>query len=186
MLERRDLRLVESVGRVGSLTRAARELHLTPSALSHQLADLERRVGLPLFARAGKQMIPTPAGERLRERAADLLAGLSRALDDARAAGEKRREVVRLSTECYTCYHWLPAVLREFERAFPQGDVRIVADATRRPLPALLAGKLDLAVISTPVRDRRLVSTRLFEDEMVAVTAPDHPWARHQWIDATE
>ena len=64
-LEIRHLRLVREVSLAGSLTRAGAVLHLTQSALSHQLRDIESRLDTPLFLRVGKRMILTPAGERL-------------------------------------------------------------------------------------------------------------------------
>src|SRR5690349_901398 len=112
-LEVRHLRLVAAVADTGSVTRAARRLHLTQSALSHQLRDVETRLGTALFARTARRMVPTPAGERLlatARRVLDELAGAERDLGAAAAdAG-----VARVATQCYTCYHWLPGVLREF------------------------------------------------------------------------
>jgi LysR family transcriptional regulator for metE and metH len=185
-LEVRDLRLVHAVAEHGSLTRAGLVLHLTQSALSHQLADLEARVGAPLFSRLGKRMVPTPAGERLREHAQTILAALTRAEEDMGATAREREVILRLATECYTCYHWLPRVLREYERDFPRVETRIVAEATRRPVAALLKGMLDVAVVSSPVRDRRIVTTPLFRDELMAVTAPGHPWAERAFVTAAD
>src|SRR5256885_14990025 len=64
-LEARPLQLVAAVADVGSLTRAGDRLHLTQSALSHQLRDIESRLGAALFLRVGKRLVLTPAGERL-------------------------------------------------------------------------------------------------------------------------
>ena len=63
-LELRDIRLVQAVAEQGSLTRAGNVLFLTQSALSRQLADLERRLGVALFQRSGRRMVPTPAADR--------------------------------------------------------------------------------------------------------------------------
>ncbi|HJU89489.1 MAG TPA: LysR family transcriptional regulator [Gemmatimonadaceae bacterium] len=185
-LETKDLRLVAAVAEHGGLTRAGAVLYLTQSALSHQLADLERRLGTPLFTRQGKRMVPTPAGERLVEAARELLSSLGRAERDVRDTAARRDGLLRLSTECYTCYHWLPGVIREYQRSFARVELRIVAEATRRPVPALLRGQLDLAIMSTPVRDRRLESTPLFRDEMVAVVPPGHPWTKKRFVSAND
>src|SRR5881394_3907196 len=97
-LEIRHLRLVAAVADVGSLTRAGDRLHLTQSALSHQLRDIEARLGTTLFRRAGKRLVLTPAGERLLASARDVLDRLKRTEDDIRQLGQERGGVIRLST----------------------------------------------------------------------------------------
>src|SRR6195256_6998674 len=153
-LEIRPLRLVAAVAEVGSLTRAGEQLHLTQSALSHQLRDIESRLGTALFLRVGKRLVLTPAGERLLASARDVLERLTQTEPDIREMGRDRAGILRITTECYTCYHWLPPLLLRYRRTFPRVEVRIDVEATRRPLEMLLAGKIDLALMSTPVRDR--------------------------------
>ncbi len=177
-LEVRHLRLVTTVAAVGSLTRAGDQLHLTQSALSHQLRDIESRLGTPLFHRAGKRLVLTPAGERLLASATDVLERLERAEHDIREMGRDRAGSLRITTECYTCYHWLPPLLLRFRRTFPKVEVRIDVEATHRPVEMILAGKVDLGLMSTPVRDRRLASRRVFDDELVVIAATHHRFAR--------
>jgi LysR family transcriptional regulator for metE and metH len=176
-LEVRHLRLVREVSAAGSLTRAGGTLHLTQSALSHQLRDIEARLGTPLFLRVGKRMVLTPAGERLLRSADDVLGAIERTEEAIRRLGGAKRGLLRLTTECYTCYHWLPALLKKYRRAHPQVDVRIDATATTDPLAALIEGRLDVAIVSEPVRDRRIVARPLFEDEMVVIVEPGHALA---------
>src|SRR5215218_5510913 len=107
-LEVRHLRLVASVAEVGSLTRAGDRLHLTQSALSHQLRDIEERLGATLFHRHGKRLVLTAAGEHLLQSARDVLGRLREAEDTIRALGKEPGGVLRITTECTTCYHWLP------------------------------------------------------------------------------
>src|SRR5437870_5218543 len=76
-LEVKHLRLVQAIGAEQSVTRAAGRLHLSQSAVSHQLLDLERDLGTRLFDRIGKRMIPTPAGLRMLGSADRLLGALS-------------------------------------------------------------------------------------------------------------
>ena len=87
-----------------------------------------------------------------------------------------------MATECYTCYHWLPALLAEFEERAPGIEVRVEVDATARPLPRLLAGTLDLALATSPARDRRLASTPLFRDEMLVIVSRAHRLARAKYV----
>jgi LysR family transcriptional regulator for metE and metH len=183
-LDVRDIRLVQAVSEQGSLTRAGNVLFLTQSALSRQLAHLERRLGVVLFQRSGRNMVPTPAAERLLEAGREILGALARAEEEARGTAGEAQMVLRFATECYTCYHWLPAVLVEFQRQYPKVEARIVASATRRPVPALLKGRLDLAVVSTPLRDRRVEVTPLFRDELVAVVPPGHRWVGRSHVTA--
>ena len=181
-LEIRHLKLVQAVTASGSLTRAGAELHLSQSALSHQLRDIERRLGTPLFLRVGKRMVLTPAGEQLLRSADDVLATIERTEDAIRRLGGDSGGVLRISTECYTCYHWLPSLLKQYQRAHPRVEVQVEAEATQHPLPYLLDGRLDLAIVSDPVRDRRLVARRIFDDEMVVIAAPRHPFAAQPFV----
>src|SRR5437660_11620703 len=97
-LEVRHLQLVAAVAEVGSLTRAGDILHLTQSALSHQLRDIETRLGAALFLRVGKRLVLTPAGERLLTSATDVLGRLESAERDIREMGRDRAGSLRITT----------------------------------------------------------------------------------------
>jgi LysR family transcriptional regulator for metE and metH len=185
-LEVRHLKLIETVAKEGGLTKAAHRLHVTQSALSHQLRDLEDKLGALLFLRINKKMLLTQAGERLLSAAPSVLDELRRAEDDIRQIALDRDGILRISTECYTCYHWLPAVLKPFNKEFPRVEVRIVAEATRRPIEALLDGKLDIAITSSAIRNQKLTFKPLFRDEIVAIVSPDHPFASRSYIHARD
>ncbi len=185
-LELRHLRLVAAVADCGSLTRAGAVLHLTQSALSHQLLDIEDRLGARLFHRLGRRMIPTPAGDRLLASARSVLTELGAAEDAIRAGLQPPSVPLRITTECYTVYHWLPAVLKTLRERHPNVELRIDAEATKNPLTSLLAGNLDFAIMSTPVRNRHLVSYDLFEDELMLLVASTHPLANQPAVRLTD
>ena len=98
-LEIRHLKLVRAVTSAGSLTGAGAVLNLTQSALSHQLRDIESRLGTPLFLRVGKRMMLTPAGERLLRSADEVLDAIERTEDSIRQLSGADRGLLRLSTE---------------------------------------------------------------------------------------
>ena len=185
-LEVRHLSLVNEIASTGSVTRAAERLHLTQSALSHQLRDIESRLGIQMFLRLGKRMVLTPPGERVLAAAQRVLAEIGRAEEDLKLMTQNGKGVLRLCTQCNTGYHWLPPLLQSFHRKFPGVDVQIMVNATDRPIDALLEGQIDLAVVTSEIEDKRLVTSPLFEDELVAVVPPTHPFAKRAWIDATD
>jgi LysR family transcriptional regulator for metE and metH len=186
ILEIRHLRLVEAVDEEGSLTKAGLRLHLTQSALSHQLLELEGRLRVSLFHRLGKRMVPTTAGLRLIEAAHQTMPHLRSAEEDLHRLATGRYSLLRLSTECYTCYHWLPGVLAPFNQRFPSVEVRIVAEATNRPIEALLAGKIDLAITHIDAEHERLQYFPLFKDELVVVLPPGHRLSERPYMSAED
>ncbi len=186
MFETRHLKLIVAVSEEKSVTKAGERLHLTQSALSHQLRDIEERLGIPLFNRINKRMVLTQAGERLLQSAHQVLDELKRVEDDIAQIASGDHGTLRISTECYTCYHWLPEMLKEFNRKYPKVEVKIVLEATRHPIQALLDGKLDFAVVSSAERDKRLIYKPLFQDEVVVIMAPGHPLAGLPYISAKD
>ena len=182
-LEIRHLKLVAAIAETGSMTRAGNCLHLTQSALSHQLRDAEEQLGVPLFERKSRQMTLTPAGERLLQSARAVIAELDGAQKEIQRHGAVSQGLIRLSTECYTVYHWLPARLKLFQQKFPLVEFQLVVEATDNPFEALLGGKLDLAIACTRIRNRKIRYTPLFEDEVVVIVPPGHRMAGKKHVE---
>jgi len=180
-LDTKHLRLLHAIVDEGGVSAAARKLHLTQPALSHQLRIAEDELGTRLFDRINKKMVPTPAGRRLLDRSRPILHELDAAEEELRSSPGPHA-TLRISTECYTCYHWLPARLQLFQDAFPQAEVQIVIEATHHPLPALLEGRLDLAIVANPPKPRGLDLHPLFDDELVVILHPDHPLAAAKFV----
>jgi len=181
-LEIRHLRLVAEIADAGSMTKAAERLHLTQSALSHQLRDIEGRFDTAFFTRVGRRMVLSAAGRRVLETARRVIADVARAEEDIRRLAGHADGSIRICTQCYTGYHWLGALLPSFQRKHPRVSVHIAADATGRPVEALLEGRIDVAILIDPPPDKRLRVRPLFMDEMVAIVAPGHPLAKRRWI----
>ena len=172
MLELRHYQLVVAAAEEGTLVAAGRRLHLTPSALSHQLRQAEELLGTTLFQRRHRRLLLTAAGERFLDSARKVLAEIDRA--EAGARRGEGEQLIRLSTGCYTVYGWLGRALVRFADTHPDVEVRVVLEATQRPLEALLDGSLDLALTSTEPSHPRLVDIPLFRDELVLVVPVGH------------
>src|SRR5687768_10453206 len=168
-LEIRHLQLVQAITEEGTVTAAAERLNVTQSGLSHQLREVEDRLGTPLFLRVNRRLALAPAGERLLESAKRVLEDLRRAEEDIDRLAAYQDGVIRVSTSCYTCYTWLPPLLAPFHERFPSVDVEIVPEAGKRAIEALLDRTIDFALVHEVRRDPRLRLVPLFEDEMVVI-----------------
>jgi len=173
-LEVRHLRLVRAIGAEGSVTRAAGKLHLSQSAVSHQLLDLERDLATKLFDRVGKRMVATAAGTKLIAAADRLLCELAELERDVIASASIRQSL-RVTASCFTAYGWLPTALTRFGETHPHLDLDIVIEATRRPLPALVADEVDVALVTEPPRDKTYQWAQIVDSELVAVAHVKHP-----------
>lgn len=185
-LEVRHLRLVVAIVEEGGLTRAGERLNLTQSALSHQLRQIEESLGIPLFTRASKRLMLTDAGEELVQRARSILADIADLESDLRERASGHRGKLRIATHCYTCYEWLPPLLKRFYGSHPNVDVEIVADATADPLDALRKGQIDLAIVSSSADESGLQSFDLFCDEMLLLVPPSHRLAKKSHVTARD
>ena len=177
-IEIRHFRLVVAIVETGTLARAARRLNLTPSALSHQLREIESRLRTPLFHREARRMVPTDAGSALLSVAQRVLADVDR-METTLGLGEQGAAAgtLRITTQCHTCYHWLPRLVADFAREWPDVTISIVAEATRSPHEAVRDGQVDVAIVYDHVETDALQYTHLFDDEIVAIVAPGHELA---------
>jgi LysR family transcriptional regulator for metE and metH len=185
-LEVRHLQVIEAVQRLGTVTRAASSLHLTQPAVSHALREIERRLGVSVVVANGRGIKTTATGDRLAARAREILGTLADAEEEARALSGDETSRLRITTECYTCYHWLPKALAELRRRLPRLQLELVTDATRRPREALRAREVDVALVCQLVEHPEIEYVPLFNDEMVALVAPEHPLASRAFVTAED
>ena len=186
MLEIRHLRLIRAIAEEGGPTRAAARLHLTQSAVSHQLGELEGRLGVTLFERVRRQLVLTPAGTRLLDASRRLLADLDKVERDLHRKDEGVPVPLRLCVETFTSYHWLPRLASGLGRDHPMVDLHVVLEARREPVAALLRGQIDLAITSSPVRDRDLVVMPFARDEWTVIVHPKHVLVRKKFVTPDE
>lgn len=183
-LKMNHLRLVQTLAEDGTLTSAGKRLHLSQSALSHQLSGLESNLGAPLFARVRKRMVLTHLGERVLKSAGVILDELDRLQHDTKLMVEGKSGILRLAATSHACFQWLPAVLGAFKQKHPGVSVEINSAATSDPAGHLLSGAIDLAIENIKVSAPQIRYEKLFDDEMFALVHKDHPWAGRTYVSA--
>ncbi len=176
-------RLVDTINKEGTITKAAESLHLTQSALSHQLKELEREMGVKVFHRQGKRLILSEQGDRFLQSAKKILAEIKSLEEDVSNFKSGQTGKLNISMQSYTSYHWLPAIVKDFKTHWPDVNVQIVAEATQRPLEYLLRGDIDLGIVRTQMVNTLIQYEKIFEDQLVAVMSADHPLAKKEHID---
>jgi len=186
MLTMKDLDLVRSVADSGSLTAAAKQMHVTQSAASQRLANLHARLNMKLFDRRDGIMQPTTAGRRVLAAANVIVDELRSALVDIKELAEHQDGQLRIATQCYTCYRWLPFVIRAMREDHPLLSVDVVPEATDNIYDAVRDRQLDVGIVSNAIADSDCSEYELFSDELFAVMHTDHELATEKYIAATQ
>ncbi|MDB5008972.1 MAG: hypothetical protein JWP45_3365 [Mucilaginibacter sp.] len=179
-------RLIDTISKEGTLTKAAKTLRLTQSALSHQLKELERELDVEIFTRQGKRLHLAEQGYRFLRSSEKILAEIKSLEEDINNYKNGKTGKLSISMQCYTAYHWLPGVIKYYKRRWPDINIQILSDATRRPLEYLMNGDLDIGIIRTQMVNTKIRYEPIFEDRLVAVICKDHPLAKKDVIAITD
>jgi LysR family transcriptional regulator for metE and metH len=179
-------RLIDTISKEGTLTKAAATLHLTQSALSHQLKELERELGIDVFNRNGKKLHLSEQGYRFLRSAEKILAEIKSLEEDINNYKHGKTGKLSISMQCYTAYHWLPGIIKYYKSRWPDINIQILSDATRRPLEYLMNGDLDIGIIRTQMVNTKIRYEPIFEDQLVAIISKDHPLAQKSVIEIAD
>ena len=185
-IELRHLRTLVALRDTGSLVEAADRVFLTQSALSHQLKDLETRLGSPLFIRKTRPVRFTTAGRRLLKLADEVLPRVHSAEQDVDrlAGGESGR--IYMAIECHSCFEWLLPAINEYREHWPDVELDIASGFHFAPLPALARGDLDLVITADPVEELGLTYMPLFSYEAQLAIARDHDLVDRPWVEPAD
>jgi len=179
-------RLIDTISKEGTLTKAATTLHLTQSALSHQLKELEKELGIDVFNRKGKKLFLSEQGYRFLRSAEKILAEIKSLEEDINNYKQGKTSKLTISMQCYTAYHWLPGIIKYYKSRWPDINIQILSDATRRPLEYLMNGDLDIGIIRTQMVNTKIRYEPIFEDKLVAVISKDHHLAQKEVIEVAD
>ncbi|MEV0194962.1 LysR family transcriptional regulator [Nonomuraea sp. NPDC050691] len=184
-MELQQMRYVVAVAETRNFTRAAEQCLVVQSALSHQIARLERELGAKLFDRTSRRVRLTPAGEAFLPAARQALDAAERARAEvAAAAGEIRGRLAVGAIPTVAAVD-LPAALKQFHLRHRQVRISLRSGSSEDLVEGVRQGALDAAFLGLPlgVRPKGVRGRELARGDLVAVVAPDHPLADEERVD---
>jgi len=186
MIELRHLKTLSALRDSGSLVEAAERIHLTQSALSHQIKDLEDRLNCSLFIRKTKPISFTAAGRRILTLADQVLPMVKNTEREIvrLACGEAGR--LNISIDCHSCFDWLMPTIDCFRKNWPEIEMDLANSFTFAPIPALAKGDIDLVITSDPIARTGISYTPLFSYESLIAVGKSQPLASKKFISAKD
>ncbi|MEU6184752.1 LysR substrate-binding domain-containing protein [Nocardia sp. NPDC047038] len=184
-MELQQMRYVIAVAETNSFTRAAERCLVVQSALSHQIARLERELGARLFERTSRRVRLTPAGAAFLPAARQCLDAAERAAAEVAAAVGEVRGRLAVGLIPTVAAVDIPEALRDFRRRHPHVRISLRVGASEELVEKVEQGAIDVAFLGLPTtaRPRGVVAHELARDRHVAVVALDHPLAGERSID---
>lgn len=176
----RDLRYLIALADLRHFGRAAESCHVSQPTLSTQVRKLEDELGVILFERAPRQVMLTPAGQDIVERARRVLAEVEQMRETARRTADPEAGSVRLGLFPTLCPYLLPHVVPGIRQRFPRLELLLVEEKTELLLNMLRDGRLDAAVLALPLHEDGLEVEFLFEEPFVLALPGKHPLASHR------
>lgn len=185
-IEFRHLRTIKAIHETGGLAKAADQLNVTQSALSHQVKGLEDQAGVELFVRRSKPLKLSAAGMRLLRLADQVLPQIEATLAEFTGLRDGKSGRMHIAIECHACFEWLFPVLEKFRQDWMDVDVDIRPGLAFDALPALMKEEVDLVVSSDPEEIAGVEFIELFDYAPVFVASKDHPLAQKGYIEAKD
>lgn len=179
------MRYVLAVAETNSFTRAAERCLVVQSALSHQVARLEKELGARLFERTSRRVRLTPAGEAFLPLARQCLDAAERAAAEVAATVGEVRGRLAVGLIPSVAAVDIPGALRDFHRQYPDVRISLRVGASEELAEQVRDGALDLAFLGLPTtaRPEGVEARELARDRLVAVVAPDHPLVKGPAVD---
>ena len=186
ILELRHLRTLAALHETGSVSRAAKRVHLTQSALSHQITALQTHYGLSIVQRRGQTVELTDAGKHLVSLAGKVLEDIQATERSLATMSQQATGSLRIALECHTCFDWLMPLMDAFRQHWPEVELDLVSGFHSDPVKLLEEGGADVVIGSEHKRRRGIIHHPLFSFEILAVLAPEHPLRTKRILNARD
>ncbi len=168
-MELKYFKLIKTIVEEGSIANATERLFLTQSALSHQLRDLEGRLGFKVFNRTRNKWELTQEGTELYKLANKLFSAMDEGFSAIKHIKEGSKGSIKLSAECQSFFHGIPKFVQKMGMLYPEITIDFALGATHQTISQVLSNEIDLAIVTSKPTSEDLESIKVFEDEIFAV-----------------
>ncbi|MFN7928309.1 MAG: LysR family transcriptional regulator [Blastocatellia bacterium] len=179
-----QLKVFHSAVQAGGFTHASRQLHLSQSTISQHIKQLEDELGCPLFMRVGKQVIPTQAGQLLREHCERIFQDVKNAEMSIQELTGLSKGKVRFGSGATTLIYQLPHVLEAYQTRYPDVELIVVSEISEVIRREVAAHRLDLGLVMLPVEETNLQAEPLCAEELQIALPARHPLAQKRVLRA--
>ena len=186
MIELRHLKTLTALREHGSLVAAAGDLCLTPSAISHQLKELDQWFGVEIVNRRNRPVSFSNVGLRLLKLADDILPQVQIAQSDISRIVHGQTGRIIFSSECHSCFDWLMPLLNQYRMQYPDVDLDFASGFEANPHELLQNAEFDLLITADPIALKGIEYFPIFEYESRLVLSNTHPLVRSEQITVQE
>lgn len=185
-MEIKHFRLIKTIVEEGNIAKSSDKLFLTQSAISHSLKDLESQLGFPIFHRSRKKWELTEEGKELNNIGIKILNDLEKGFGKIDLLRMGASGTIKLSTECYSFYQGLPALIQKMGLLYPEITVDLILEATQNPISQLLSNEIDIAIVSDKISNDDLLFKEVREDEIFVILHKEHPFNKVDFLEPSQ
>ncbi|CAM1372846.1 LysR family transcriptional regulator [Tenacibaculum xiamenense] len=182
-MEIKYFRLIKTIVDEGSIANSAGKLFLTQSALSHQLKDLEERLGFKVFIRSRNKWKLTDEGSELYKLGNEILEKIDIGFQNIKQLQNGSAGTIKVSTECYSFYQGLASFIQKMAVLYPEINIDLILEATHQPIPKILSNEIDIALVTTKPSSDTISSIEIYEDEIFAIIHKENPLSEKKIIE---
>ncbi|WP_411727867.1 LysR family transcriptional regulator [Methyloglobulus sp.] len=179
-------RILLALKQRGTLNAASESLHLTQSALSHQMKNLEQRLGIILWRKQGRTLVLTQAGHYLSDVAESVIATVDSAEQHLTLLATGKIGKLTIGIDCHACYEWFRTILQPYLQAWPDLAIEVTSRYRFNSFEAIQQYKLDAVLTSDPVFNGVLHYQPLFDFELVLIVSKQHRLAGFKVIEPAD
>lgn len=184
-MELKYFRLIKTIAEEGSIANSTERLFLTQSALSHQLRELEERLGFKVFHRTRNKWELTQEGSELYKLANKLFSSIDEGFSAIKNIKEGSKGTIKLSAECQSFFHNIPRFIQKMGILYPEIDIDLTLGATHQTISQVLSDEIDIAIVTSKPASEELTSIKILEDEIFAVMHKENPLYFNNYLEAS-